>query len=226
VDNRLLADMETLSSDLAPVLQDASNQCDCANDNHKNGSHPTDSGTMTTTTTPPSLPKDGNIPSDAYKNDPRRRQQKQKKKKKQSGRNTESFDPSSTWVRPSMRIRIGDPRLDHFPPSSSLSTTLLKHDDVVIVPEFFGPTEDWSLYYTLVREITELQRRHVPGSEWISWHEGSHLIVKKPELLPTFPTMIQKLCQYFRVRNHSSIGTRLNWYKDSSNWKPFHHDSA
>jgi hypothetical protein len=90
-------------------------------------------------------------------------------------------------LRVGMRIRIGNPRLYHFPPdaaaSSSSSSQALKHDDVVIVPEFFGPSEDWSLHYTLVREITELQRRQVPGSEWISWHEGSHLIVKTPELI-------------------------------------------
>lgn len=37
--------------------------------------------------------------------------------------------------------------------------------------------------------------------------------------------MIDKLCVYFNIRKES-IGYRFNWYKDSSDWKPFHHDSA
>ena len=38
--------------------------------------------------------------------------------------------------------------------------------------------------------------------------------------------MIQnKIATYFNI-NNKSVGTRLNWYRDSSDWKPFHHDSA
>ena len=33
----------------------------------------------------------------------------------------------------------------------------LKHDDVVIVPEFFCAEEDWDMYYKLVEEMRELQ---------------------------------------------------------------------
>mmetsp|Transcript_3542 Transcript_3542/g.5245 ORF Transcript_3542/g.5245 Transcript_3542/m.5245 type:complete len:385 (-) Transcript_3542:198-1352(-) len=132
------------------------------------------------------------------------------------GRNTESFDPASTLVRPDLRIRVG---------SASSPKLTLKHDDVVIVPELFGKEEDWSLYYKLVDEITESQKQNVKGSEWISWHEGAHLISKNPEGAPTFQMIISKLCEYFSIRKESA-GTRFNWYKDSADWKPFHHDSA
>jgi len=30
------------------------------------------------------------------------------------GRNTESFDPASTFVRPAMRVRVGSNRLEYF----------------------------------------------------------------------------------------------------------------
>ena len=71
----------------------------------------------------------------------------------------------------------------------------LKHDDVVIVPEFFCKEDDWSLYYKLVEEmrIEVQQAEHNPdnkGSEWISWHEGAHLISKNPKVVP--PTMLFK----------------------------------
>jgi len=58
----------------------------------------------------------------------------------------------------------------------------LKHDDVVIVPEVFGPEDDWTLYYQLVKEIGQVQSQQEKGSEWISWHEGAHLIVKNPDI--------------------------------------------
>lgn len=35
--------------------------------------------------------------------------------------------------------------------------------------------------------------------------------------------VIDRLCEYFSIRKND---TRFNWYRDSSEWKPFHHDSA
>jgi hypothetical protein len=38
--------------------------------------------------------------------------------------------------------------------------------------------------------------------------------------------MIQdKISAYFDIEQ-KSVGTRFNWYRDSKDWKPFHHDSA
>jgi hypothetical protein len=105
-----------------------------------------------------------------------------------------------------------------------LTIICLIYQSVVIVPELFGAESDWSTYYTLVEEITALQAKN-PSSEWISWHEGAHLICKKPEGCPTFEKVIDRLCEYFKIKKQS-IGTRFNWYRDSSDWKPFHHDSA
>jgi len=144
------------------------------------------------------------------------------------GRNTESFDPASTLVRPDLRIRIG---------SNSISSynQKLKHDDVLIVPELFGKEDDWSMYYKLIEEMTDIQNqpdfnsgrnfRNGKSTDWISWHEGAHLILKDPSSSPTFQSIIDKLCTYFHIRP-KSIGTRFNWYRDSNDWKPFHHDSA
>ena len=60
--------------------------------------------------------------------------------KKKAGRNTESFDPSSTLVRPDLRVWVGNP-------SKRAFDKPLKHDDVVIVPELFGDEDDWDTYY-------------------------------------------------------------------------------
>eukprot|EP00978_Attheya_sp_CCMP212_P025748 scaffold83395_cov51-Attheya_sp.AAC.3 len=43
--------------------------------------------------------------------------------------------------------------------------------------------------------------------------------------LPANFQLIDRLCEYFKIEKKSR-GTRFNWYKDSFDWKPFHHDSA
>ncbi|GAX21968.1 hypothetical protein FisN_16Hu041 [Fistulifera solaris] len=68
--------------------------------------------------------------------------------KRGNGRNTESFDPSSTLVRPALRIKVGSAAVKQFTPP-------LRHDDVVIVPELFGPEENWDLYHQLLKEMKD-----------------------------------------------------------------------
>ena len=62
------------------------------------------------------------------------------------------------------------------------------------------------------------------AAEWISWHEGAHLISKKPKSA-TFDLIQDKIAAYFGIEN-KSVGTRFNWYPSDADWKPFHHDSA
>jgi len=134
------------------------------------------------------------------------------------GRNTESFDPISTFVRPSMRLICGPSGVKHYPKSC-------KHDDVIIVPNFACETDDWSIYYKLVEEMRSLQEEGQKRSEWIAWHEGCHLISQNPKNCPTYEAILQKMCDYFKI-DPKNAGTRFNWYRDSSDWKPFHNDSA
>jgi len=166
-------------------------------------------------------PKDeklGELQDDPRGEDPTKRITK-KASSRGNGRNTESFDPASTLVRPDLRVQVGSNR-------TAVFNKPLKHDDVVIVPELFGAEDDWSLYYKLVEEMREIQAKgDVKGSEWISWHEGAHLICKNPTGSETFAKIVDRLCEYFNIRKES-IGTRFNWYRDSSDWKPQHHDSA
>jgi len=139
-------------------------------------------------------------------------------KKKGKGMNTESFDPASTYDRPSMRVLIGSNKVEEYPGR-------IKHDDVVMVPNFFCEDNDWELYYKLVEEMREAQDKGEKQSEWISWHEGAHLISKNPKGSPAYLEIQNRIAKYFGIEQ-KSVGTRFNWYRDSSDWKPFHHDSA
>ena len=135
-----------------------------------------------------------------------------------SGRNSASFDPKSTLVRPAMRVLVGSSQLAEY-------KNELRHDDVVIVPDFYCAEDDWQVYYDLIREMRKLQEKKIQDSQWKSWHEGAHLLSPNPEGSKTYQKIIARMCEYFSIAP-GTRGTRFNWYRDGSDWKPFHHDSA
>jgi hypothetical protein len=57
-------------------------------------------------------------------------------------------------------------------------------------------------------------------------NDRAHLISKNPKGSPTYQMIVKRLCEYFSIDPDKDVGTRFNWYRDSSDWKPFHHDSA
>ena len=62
---------------------------------------------------------------------------------------------------------------------------------------------------------------------WKLWHGDTHFIADDKlnwkEKCPTFGKVIKKVQDYFGMKVNA---TRLNWYKNSNEWKPFHHDAA
>ena len=128
----------------------------------------------------------------------------------------EPYDIPSALVRPDLRIHVGSNR-------SAVFNRPLKHDDVVIVPELFGSEDDQSLYNKLVEEMRDIESRGNKNAELISVNLDAHLISKDPSESKTFNMVIDRMCEYFHIEKH---GIRLNWYRDSSDWKPFHQDSA
>ena len=135
--------------------------------------------------------------------DPRDPNQRQTNKRS-AGRNTKSFDPKSTLVRPDMRIRF-------IPKETRLYQ--LSNDDVVLFPGFIPP----NLYNTLLNELCD--------TEFISWAEGQHLQTKTPEDSPMFNRIVTEVCTALLIEP-STASTRFNWYKDDSDWKALHFDSA
>jgi len=125
--------------------------------------------------------------------------------------------PYKGVLRPSLRVITAPPRKQY--------DMLVRHDDVIVVPEFFCAEDDWGIYYELLKEMRASQAAGEKKSEWISWHEGAHLLTKNPEGSETYQRIVNKMCDYFSVAV-GERGTRFNWYRDGSDWKPFHHDSA
>ena len=125
-------------------------------------------------------------------------------------KNTESFVPSHTPA--DMRVLISSGK-DYKYPHQYHSR------DVMVVPDLFEDLGD--VYTTILREMKE--RDEV----WKLWHGDSHWIaddhLKWKTECPTFMKIIDRLAAYFRMEVKA---TRLNWYRDSSEWKPYHHDAA
>ena len=53
--------------------------------------------------------------------------------------------------------------------------------------------DDWSIYYDLIKEMREAQARRERQSEWLSWHEGCHLISKNPKGSKTYKKVLECL---------------------------------
>ena len=153
------------------------------------------------------------------KGKPKRNKDKYNKNKRV--KNTVCFEPMTAPV--DMRI-VYD--LSH----TSKFNLELTSRDVLLVPNLFCDHKNGELYSKLVEEIESCG---IPEEQLLKlWHgndkiEGTHLIANDranwKELCPTFNFVIEKIKKYFDIDIQA---TRLNWYKDTSQWKPFHHDAA
>ena len=109
-------------------------------------------------------------------------------------------------------------------------TTQVSSRDVVFVPCLFADFQCGELYNKLVHEIEHCGIH--PNELLKLWHgndkiEGTHLIADDKthwkDSCPTFGMIVDRIADFF---NMDIQATRFNWYKDTSQWKPFHHDSA
>lgn len=136
---------------------------------------------------------------------------KKKKSNKRRPKNTENFEPS--YDEPDMKIKV----------YSSINKPLCTPNDVTVVTDLFK--DKLNIYDSLLEEI---KRAKVDQNNlWKLWHGDTHLIaddhLKWKEECPTFNMVIEKIKGFFNMKIKA---TRFNWYKDTSQWKPFHHDAA
>lgn len=131
-------------------------------------------------------------------------------------KNTESFEPSHEPM--DMRLMVGDGTSDTYGQE-------IRGRDVVLVSGIFNKENDLSIYKKLLEEIKD---SGIDNNEiWKLWHGDTHFIAddKKgwKEHCPTFLEVVEGLAKYFKM---DVKATRLNWYHDLSEWKPYHHDAA
>ena len=129
--------------------------------------------------------------------------------------NTETFKPSHKPV--DMRVVVDV--------ASVRRSVPLSVRDVYYAPCVFAKPGDDKLYDKLVQEI---QHCHVPEVNLLkSWHGDSHWIADDStgwkRDCPTFTSVVKRLQDFLGMTVNA---TRFNWYKDTSEWKPYHHDAA
>ena len=116
--------------------------------------------------------------------------------------NTESFTPDLT--EPNMRIKINEP--------------IYFANEITIINNMFY---DKTIYDNILKEVN--------NNVYKPWHGDTHLIaddrsdIKWKENSETFNQVISQLCSYFAMTPNA---TRLNYYADGIDWKPYHHDAA
>jgi hypothetical protein len=139
----------------------------------------------------------------------------QKKKK-----NTECFEPLNRPV--DLKLSIDT--------NHEFLSKQITDRELLLVPNVFNDFNKLDIYNNLVYEI---ETCGIDLNNLLKmWHgndkfEGTHYIcddkLSWKKHCPTFNLVIQRLIDYFNVDVQS---TRLNWYKDTNQWKPFHHDAA
>lgn len=126
--------------------------------------------------------------------------------------NTESFEPS--YAPPDMRVIIAAPN------------QIYSTRDIIIAPNLFDSLMDVDGIYD--RLLDEIDRSGTDLNQlWKSWHGDTHWIADDhlhwKKQCPTFTLITDRIASYF---NMDVKATRLNHYKDNSEWKPFHFDAA
>lgn len=82
-------------------------------------------------------------------------------------------------------------------------------------PECICNEKDLNLFKQIVDELEQAGELKI-----ISWSQ--HCKIENPKCSETFNRIIEKIANIFNV---VVCETRLNYYKDQSDWKPLHHDS-
>ena len=172
----------------------------------------TSQNNVTTTTSSPTIETASSTARAPHANANHQRRKKAK--------NTEVFEPS---LKPTDMRLVYDLNPKQF-------TIPITSRDVVLCPTVFSDYAPGEIY---TRLINEMNKCGVPKDQLLKlWHgndkiEGTHLICddkrRWKDRCPTFELVINRLKDYFRMNIQA---TRLNWYADTSQWKPYHHDSA
>ena len=96
----------------------------------------------------------------------------------------------------------------------SLDTKILL-DGAVYYPNFVCKISDMTLFNQILKEIETNS-----NLELVKWSQ--HFKIENPTISQTFNKLINVVAEKLKVE---VVQTRLNYYKNHLDWKPYHHDS-
>ena len=91
--------------------------------------------------------------------------------------------------------------------------------NAVYIERFHCEESDYETLERLANDLDECSEEETEEG-MINW--SKHLKRENPEFSETFRTVVERMAEYFDV---DVFATRLNFYRDGSDWKPYHHDS-
>jgi hypothetical protein len=128
-------------------------------------------------------------------------------------KNTTNFNPS--YQDADMNLLVSIPN----------ENVCYNNNDLIVVPNFLLENSENELYNKLLNEIKESNIEE--DKLWKLWHGDNHLIaddnINWKDKVPTFHFILNKIEEHFHMK---IVSTRLNYYKNTNDWKPFHHDAA
>ena len=93
--------------------------------------------------------------------------------------------------------------------------------NAIYLRHFHCAARDYGVLCALGREMEAEAGRDDGGSSgMVNW--SKHLKSENPEFSETFHKIVDAMATYFDVEVYA---TRMNFYRDGTDWKPFHHDS-
>jgi alkylated DNA repair dioxygenase AlkB len=88
--------------------------------------------------------------------------------------------------------------------------------NAIYLQNFHASARDYSVLANLAREM----ERAAELGGMVNW--SKHLKHENPDFSETFQRVVDAMADYFDVEVYA---TRMNFYRDGTDWKPFHHDS-
>ena len=139
-------------------------------------------------------------------------------------KNTTNFNPDHTP--PDLRVYVCDGQNKKFSHPSGTDVKIMDERDVILISNMFNDYKPLDIYKRLLDEINKTGDF---DDLWALWHGDNHLIandkshIKWKKQCPTFNMVLERMANYFDM---DVKATRFNWYRNSDEWKPYHHDAA
>eukprot|EP00758_Cryptobia_borreli_P004815 Tbor_TRINITY_DN4598_c0_g1::TRINITY_DN4598_c0_g1_i1::g.15758::m.15758 len=93
--------------------------------------------------------------------------------------------------------------------------------ECIYLENFMCKTSDLTMFDSLKEELVAHSGESLDRNGLMDW--SKHQVYENPESISTvFRGIIAALAEYFDIDVYA---TRLNYYKDGKQWKPYHHDS-
>ena len=90
----------------------------------------------------------------------------------------------------------------------------------IYIRNFFCKDNDFTILKDITNDILDKSKNSNEQQDMVNW--SKHHKVENPEFSETFNKIVNYISEYFDLDIYH---TRMNFYQDQSDWKPFHHDS-